>query len=311
MEKKTHLVSLCLALLTSTALIACCRPFSPSPKSLPEPTPEEARGWVLIPLEVTKTSTGEGWAQLHVEFAVRNDTGDWGQMFTSAIDAGSPGVTTAEGYSYQCRPFDVDSEYTLPPGFQVRGDAGGGVVEGQTSYVECEVAEESSGYSLDIPFLYEVGFGRRNEPSSYSYGTAHIDLGEAHQTQSYPVASTPGVHVYSVGEPIALHNGTLTLNVVSRTDDTVSLDWAFSNASGGYETELDRRFAVLGDDGMVYDYSPDLRWENPTAGPGQEISIRDRIMVPVDIGKLHLLLHVYTPESDMYTGYVIDLASAP
>jgi len=146
-----------------------------------------------------------------------------------------------------------------------------------------------------------------------------IDLEEPPVALSYPVAYTPpDVHIYSVGEPIPLHNGTLTLDDATRSDGSVLLSWTFVNASSGYEATLEFSITILADNGTA-DESCAGSWVGggecggTTVGPGQTKTFQCLIgySIPSDVGGFYLLLLVTEHGGRYDTGYVIDLTSVP
>lgn len=189
---------------------------------------------------------------------------------------------------YYCWAY-VASYTSLPPGFQVRGREYGSYPL-MTSSVTCEVAEQSSGYELCIPYSYGT-LGSAGHQDWFC-----IDLNEPTQALNYPLAPGADVHIYSIGKTVTIpsgktapEGGSLTLNAVTRTGEEVLLDWTFVNASGGYEAMVRVRPVILGDDGIDRGgaWPPD---DEVSAGPGQKKEFQQRVEFPSGVRGLYLLV---------------------
>ena len=301
-----------------------------SPTAVPASTPQPDRldGWDIIPVDVTKAPIGEGWARLLVTVAVRNRTGVW-----SAFNALHFAVTAAEGYIYECQSTIALLEL-MPPGFQVRGvsfqdfgtkwygyDVSGPALQWSPLTLECEVAEESSGYHLAAQEYSLMAIGHGTVDLAVSID---IDLEDPLPTLTYPVAPTGPTPIYSVGEVVELlDQSTLTLARAARTSiapdsgisgELVALSWTLTNP-GGYQAEFEYTACLLGDDGIMYCLPSGfgfLRRDCLSVGPGETISVDNHIAVPNGLKDLYVAVHGVpvcggAPDLQTERGYVFDL----
>lgn len=269
------------------------------------PTPEAIEGWSLIPINVKESGSG-----VRIEFAARNDSGDWSMMESTVAEDASVELSSGA----ECSTVQVSTGgHYLPPGFQMRGylDKQGEV---QTIYVECSGGGDVSGASLAIPYRFITGdydYYAKGE-SEYS-GEFEVDLSQVASDLTYPAAASPPdeVEVEPLNEPIiALNNTELTLVDAARTDEGFTFNWTITNP-GEYGTLVHiGRPPVLGTDGIVYSawISPDLI-EVPMAGSEETVEVETQSPVPPDVETPYLLVSVEQKRERLFTGHLLDLSS--
>ncbi len=262
------------------------------------------QGWTLIPLNVASTAEGK----LHVDMALRNDTGLWSAM--AAEDKPATLVTNA-GKTLPCDTVKVSSGgHYIPPGFQFRGYTlkDNSV---QLLSVECGGADPY-GAKITVPYTYVTGeYDYYAQEKGKAAGTLEADLGKVQATLTYPVAAADAPKVRSVTEPIAaLNDTTLTNTGVSRTDEGIALKWTVTNP-GEYDTKVHvGEPPVLGNDGIIYGarVSPDIVDQPFSPGKGS-IEFGTQVKVPRDVAGLFLLLSVEETRERLFANYLIDLSS--
>lgn len=275
---------------------------------------EDTGGWSLIPLKVAESAAGSGETLVRVEFAARNDSGDWGAMRPADAEERPTSLITEGGKSHTCETAQVGSGgHYLPPGFQMRGylDRKG---ELQAIFVECTVPEGSlSGARLSIPYIAAVGeydYYEKGDNILEGQVTVEIDPEQLPPDLTYPVASSLEVEVHPLAEPIvALNKCPLTLVEATRSDEGFSFKWTIYNP-GEYNTLVHiGRPPAVGEDGIVYGawVSPDMV-EVPMAKPSETIEIETQSAVPSDVVAPYLLLSVEQKRERLFSNYLMDLS---
>lgn len=304
--KKWLAVALVLAMVMIAA--AGCRGFR-RPMGLPTPTPgpgessSVGKGWSMFPIAVTKTAAGD----LHVDLAVRNDTGDWSSMAAT----GEPAELMAkDGKKTPCETVQVGTGgHYLPPGFQIRGHSlrGG---KTQALFVECKGAEPAAGQQLNVPYAFipgEYDYYAQDKNRTPAYVIVDLDLVSSALT--YPAAEGSTVKAQAITEPIpALNKCTLENTGIVRTADAIAMDWKVTNP-GEYDTKVHIGTPpVVGSDGIIYGVrvSPDIV-DQPFSPPKGEVAFETEVSVPADVTGLYLLLSVEQNRERLFANYLIDL----
>jgi hypothetical protein len=274
------------------------------------PLPESVKDWSLIPINLTESPADGGGTVLHVDFAARNDSGDWSSMAAADPEDRSAKLTTKDGKEYSCDTIQVSSGgHYLPPGFQMQGymSKRDGI---KTLFVECNVAESSPGGSLTIPYTIVTGeYDYYEKGENVFESQLTVDLEQSPPTLAYPVDSSKVESQAITEEIVALNKTTLSNTGVNRAGDEISFQWKVTNP-GEYGTKVHiGRPPVLGSDGIVYGarVSPDIV-DVPTAGPdGGTSEFETQVEVPSDVENLYLLLSVEQKRERLFSNYLIDL----
>ena len=143
------------------------------PEGLDSAVSTTSKGWSAVVTNVSNSDAGD----LHIDLAIRNETGDWSAM--NAVD-GRPAILASDGQSINCDTVFVGTGgHRLAPGFQMRGYIGGTKAEQETQllYVECAGAEVAPGSKLSIDYTYVTGQYNYYEPDKTKVDdTLEIDL---------------------------------------------------------------------------------------------------------------------------------------
>lgn len=300
---------LCLtALLSVFVIVTGCGGSRGAAESTP--LPESVKDWSFIPINITESPADDGGTVLHVDLAVRNDSGNWSSMAAAEPEDRPTKLTTKDGKEYSCDTVQVSSGgHYLPPDFQMQGYIS--KREGkQTLYVECNIAESSPGGSLTIPYTLVTGeYDYYEKGENIFESQLAVDLDQPPPSLTYPVESLQ-VETHAITEEIpALNKSTLINTGLNRTDEGLSFQWKVTNP-GEYGTKVHIGTPpVLGSDGIVYGarVSPDIV-DVPTAGPDGGTSEFDtQVEVPPDVEELYLLLSVEQKRERLFSNYLIDL----
>ena len=254
------------------------------------------RGWMGIPVAVSKTATGSGWADLEIDLALRNDTGSYSRMYAGnnqRFRRGRAWVTTDEGYSYECRFNMVES---LPPGFQAPPDSG--------DWITCEVAETTSGYRLHVKYGYWLGLDAPDECEKT--GEFAIELEE--REISYPVAYQ-SVPMNMIGDVIRLGGSDIIVTSAIRVGQRIDIEWFFANRSKGYGNNCGARIGVWLDNGRAPEgEGGQLSVGEEALGPGQVKSFSGYFDgIPEDVRVTHLSVGVPRGLACARQAYILDL----
>ena len=303
---------LAVALVLAMVMIAAtgCRGFR-RPMGLPTPTPgagessSVGKGWSMFPIAVTKTAAGD----LHVDLAVRNDTGDWSSM---AATGEAAELMAKDGKKTPCDTVKLGTGgHYLPPGFQIRGySLRGG--ETQTLFVECKGAEPAAGQQLNVPYAFipgEYDYYAQDKNRTPAYVIVDLDL--VSPSVVYPIADPSTVKAQAITEPIpALNKCTLENTGVTRTAEGIEFVWKVTNP-GEYDTKVHVGTPpVLGSDGIIYGVrvSPDIV-DQPFSPPKGDVEYTTQVAVPADVTGLYLLLSVEQSRERLFANYLIDLTA--
>lgn len=303
---------LAVALVMAMVMIAAtgCRGFR-RPMGLPTPTPgpgsmeSVGKGWSMLPLAVTKTSAGD----LHVDLAVRNDTGDWSSMAAT----GEPAELMAkDGKKSPCETVQVGTGgHYLPPGFQISGySLRSGAT--QTLFVECKGIEPTAGQQLNVPYAFipgEYDYYAQDKNKTLAYVIVDLDLAPVSLT--YPVAEPSKVKAQAITEPIpALNKTTVQNTAITRSADGIVMKWKVTNP-GEYDTKVHVGMPpVVGSDGIIYGarVSPDIV-DQPFSPPKGEVEFETNVAVPANVTGLYLLLSVEQSRERLFANFLIDLTN--
>jgi hypothetical protein len=214
-----------LAAVALVALVASGCGYIVPPPDDSTPTPAADHGWGAVVTGVT-----EAGGALHVDVAIRNDTGDW-----SALDAATTGSAhvTSGGKTTDCGTVFVSTGGTsLAPGFVMSGYTGGSSTKPvvQQLYVECAGVSKSAGMTLAIDYSYVTGPFNYYSPSTPTGATFSLDLDKVAADTKFPVAATVDKLIYKPSDKIPAINGcTVQLMDATRTATGLEFTWQVTN----------------------------------------------------------------------------------
>ncbi len=282
------------------------------PEGLETPVPEEESAspkvWSALVTGVSKSDAGD----LHIDLAIRNDTGDWSTM--RAVQ-GKPAVLRAgDGKTANCDTVFVGTGgHRFAPGFQMRGYTAGTMEEPQTQliYVECKGVETGTEAKLSIKYESYGGILDDYAPDANKLeGVLELDLDEVVTDLSYPVANP----VEGLVQPASTSFTGLSENVVTmldtkRTDTGFEFTWQnFNPSKFPLKTHIGTP-PVIGSDGILYGpyESLDIA-EIPITPPGENAEWNTMVAVPKDVKGFYILLSVESKKPRTYINYVLDIS---
>jgi hypothetical protein len=269
------------------------------------PTFVSSKGWTGMVTNVGASSAGD----LHIDIAIRNETGDWSAMQAAADH---PAVLASGGKNTNCdKVFIGTGGHRLAPGFQMRGYTGGSKAAPniQLLYVECKGATAAPGSKLTIDFSYVNGVFNYYVPSTSFSGKLELNLDQVAGDLKYPVAeAVPGLVQKPGDKLVAINSCTLTLTDVVRTDTGLEFSWETQNP-GAYQTYVHIGIPpVIGSDGIIYGIygAPNLE-DAPITLPGQTADWKTTAAVPKDVTGLYILLSVEEKQQKNFWNHLIDI----
>jgi hypothetical protein len=293
-----------LALACAAALAGCGYIVVPGDDS--SPTPVATGAWVAVATKVEASAGGD----LHVDLAIRNETGSWSAMQIAA--SGSATLTTSDGKSATCATAFVGTGGTrLAPGFQARGYTGGTKAKPvvQPLFVECAGAAPAAGEKLTIAYTYVTGEFNYYSPAAPLSAKLEVDLDKVAADLKYPVAATIEGLIEKPGAKIvAINKADLVLTSVSRTADGLKFAWETDNPTA-YPTYVHIGIPpVIGSDGVIYGLyeSPHLA-DTPITPAGEKADWTTVVAVPKDVTGLYVLVSVESKAQKNFVSHVIDI----
>jgi hypothetical protein len=304
-RRATRLPVTLLPLLACAWLLAGCD-YIVTPADESSPTPATAGVWTAVATAVGKTSGGD----LHVDLAIRNDTGNWSGMSVAA--SGAVGLTTSDGKTTPCATAFVGTGGTsLAPGFQMRGYTGGtkSAPKTQLLYVECQGATPAPGSRLAISYTYVVGEFNYYSPAPPASAKLDVDLDKVAADLTYPVAQPVDGLIQKTTDPIeAINKCILTLTSVTRTASGLEFAWHTTNPTA-YPTYVHIGTPpAIGADGIIYGFyeSPHLA-DTPITPAGESADWTTELAVPADDSGLYLLVSVEAKAQKNFVSHAIDI----
>jgi hypothetical protein len=292
-------------LIVAVALAGC--DYVVIPEQAPTPPPAAAGGgWSALATNVEDTSAG-----LHVDLAIRNDTGDWSSM--GIAEGGSVSLVDASGSSTRCDAAVVETGGTsIPPGFIMRGFTGGTRTEPQIELlnVECEGAAQAAGSKLRIPYSFTTGEFNFYRPDPAQSGTLEVDLDAPIADLAYPIGTESDLVVSKVGEPIeAINKIMLTLVDVERSADEIQLTWRTENPTNYQAYVHIGNPPVIGSDGILYGrYTAPHLVDTPITLANDSAEWTTTVAVPADVQGLFALPGVESKQQKNYVSHAIAIA---
>jgi hypothetical protein len=264
------------------------------------------KGWSVF---VTNVAQGDAGA-LHVDLAIRNDTGDW-----SALQArDSATLKTSDGKSSTCdKVFVATGGGSLAPGFIMRGYTGGTQYAPvkQLLYVECAGVTKAAGMTLAVDFTYTTGPFNYYVPSAVEKGSFSANLDTVVADQKYPLSEpVPDVVVKANVKIPAINNCTVELLDATRTATGLEFSWEANNPSQYPVYVHIGTPSVIGSDGVIYGFyvSPHLA-DTPITLPAQHADWKTEVALPADVTGLYILISVESKQQKYFINHAVDITS--
>lgn len=214
----------------------------------------------MIRLVGVQASEESGCKYMTGELALENVSADRLSRFTSNnLDQLFDGLvmTTSEGYSYPIMSWNFRgmSDW-VPPGFRYKTAA---YVSLYTATMKFRAAVGTTGHKVATP-------------------CGILDFDNPEVNLRFPT-DLPSTSFLSVGTPIKLPEGVLTITSVQTGEDPACSGYTnvtcvhstFTNASKGYEASLDLYSVVVGSDGILHNSVALVDYFRAYAGPGQTV----------------------------------------
>lgn len=294
-----------VAMLICMLLLPACD-YIVLPEEEGSGTSQNSKGWSAVVTQIAQSDAGD----LHIDLAIRNETGDWSAMKAAAKSAV---LRTADGKTTNCATVHVSTGgHRLAPGFQMRGfvTKSSEGPEIQMIYVECAGAEVTPGATLAMDYSYVTGeYNYYYQEENKVDTRLEVNLDEVVPNLSYPIAETIAGLIQESSTPItAINDCVLTLVEVTRIADELQFKWQSANP-GEYPTYVHIGHPpVIGADGILYGIyeSPDMA-SVPVAGAGQTAEWTTTVAVPSDVHGLYILLSVESKKQRLFVHYAIDI----
>ena len=268
----------------------------------------ESKVWTAIVTNVGESEAGD----LHIDIAIRNDTGDWSTMH--AVEDQPAVLTTGAGETMNCDTVFVGTGgHRFPPGFQMRGYTvlKDGNQETQLLYVECKGATADAGSKLSIDYVSFGGDMYDYEPeANKAEGVLELNLDEVVSDLVYPVAVPVDGLIQNTGiEVTALSDNLVTLLDVQRTDTGFQFNWQnFNPTKFPLKTHIGTP-PVIGSDGIIYGIFESLDIVPiPLTPANEKMEWSTEVAVPSDVTGLYILLGVESKSPRNYSFYVLDIS---
>lgn len=292
-------------LLGCATLLGGCG-YIVTPADEGSPTPTTAGVWTAVATAITATPGGD----LHVDLAIRNDTGDWSAM--AVAPSGAVTLTAGDGKTSPCGTAYVGTGGTsLAPGFQMRGYTGGTKTTPQTQllYVECAGVTPAPGARLSISYTYVSGEFNYYSPAKPAGARLEVDLDKPVADLAYPVGQPVEGLIQKPADPIeAINKCVLTMTSAKRTATGLELSWHTENPTA-YQTYVHIGTPpVIGADGIIYGFyeSPHLA-DTPITPAGGHADWSTTVAVPKDVSGLVILLSVEAKAQKNFVSHAVDI----
>lgn len=303
---------LTLALLAYAVLSFACR-YIVLPEGVEIPSAKnegsEQKTWSAVVTNVGQSAAGD----LHVDFAIRNDMGDWSTLQPLA---NKPAVLTGgDGKTTNCETVFVGTgKHRLAPGFQMRGYTTGDMQAPtiQMLYAECKGATATPGATLKIPYVCFTGeLDDYNPEANKTEGVLELNLDEVVTDLTYPIATPVEGLILGVGVEITgLSDNVITLLDAQRTETGFQFTWQnFNPTKFPLKTHIGIP-PVIGADGIIYgpyetiDIPP-----IPITPANGKVEWTTEVVVPADGTGFYILLSVESKKPRTYLNYVIDISA--
>lgn len=267
-----------------------------------------SRVWIGIVTGVGTSETGD----LHIDIALRNDTGDWATMH--AVSGKPAALTANDGKTTNCETVFIGTGgHRLAPGFQMRGYTTGApeTPEIQRLYVECTGISTSAGAQLRVPYVSFGGNLDDYDPeANQTTGTLELNLDEVVADLVYPIAAQVEGLILPIGTPIVgLSDNVVTLLDAVRTADGFDFTWQNENPTKfPLKTHIGTP-PVIGADGIIYGVYETLDIPPVPITPSKEkMQWTTTVSVPAEASGFYILLSVESKKPRTYVNYVVDIS---
>ena len=296
--------------LVALAVTGCDYIVPPIDNSTPGPV-LSGQGWGAV---VTGVSVVSG--ALHVDLALRNDTGDWSALNVATSSAkvtdGGGKTSTCDKVFVGTSVFVSDSGWFLPPGFIMKGYTGGTLAKPvtQLNYVECAGVAKTAGEKLEINYSYITGPFNYYIASTKTAATLTLNLDKVVTDTKYPVANKAASLKIATSDTLipAINKCTVQLTGVKRTDTGFEFTWVSNNASASPAYVHIGQPPVIGADGILYGFyrSPHLT-DPPITPPAQTATWTTTATAPKDGTGFYILAPVETKQNKYFVDYAVDI----
>ncbi len=294
-------------ILTIQLLVSACV-YIVLPEGLELSRKTTSRGWSAVVTGVSQTAAGD----LHVDLAIRNDTGDWSMLKTVE---GQPAVLTSGGIEHNCETVYVGTGgHRLAPGFQMRGYTAGTKSEPRTQllYVECKGVQAEAGATLAVNYLAytgEMDYYRQEE--GQSSGSLEVELDQVVTDLTYPVFETIDGLIQSPDVSITgLSDNVLTLVDITRNEQGFEFKWQNTNPTDFALKLHIGNPPVIGSDGIIYNLYEIMDLASTPLTPAKGSAEWTTIAaVPPEVKGCYILLSVESKNMRHYVNYAIDISA--
>ena len=303
--------TLAAVIVVGLAVTGCDYIVPPIDTSTPTPA-LSGKGWGADVIGVSEVS-----GALHVDLALRNDTGDWSAMNVASSTAS---VTDGSGKTSSCSTsfvgtsvFVNDGGWFLPPGFVMRGYTAGSPASPvtQMNYVECAGVVKAAGEKLTINYASITGPFNYYIASTKTNATLNLSLDKVVTDTKFPVAAkVAGYEPVKMGATIAAINDcTVQLTDVKRTGTGLEFSWKSTNPSTDQVYIHIGIPPVIGSDGILYGFyrSPHLSADLITPAGGGTATWTTTVAVPKDVTGFYILVPVETKQQKYFVDHVVDI----
>ena len=282
------------------------------PEGLETPVPEEEgaapKVWNAVVTGVGKSDAGD----LHIDLAIRNDTGDWSTMH--AVEEKPAVLTASDGKTTNCDTVFVGTGgHRFAPGFQMRGYTVGTMEEPETQliYVECKGVEAGAGANLSVEYVSYGGILDDYAPDANKMeGVLELNLDEVAADLTYPVATPVEGLIQPAGTSFTgLSENVITMLDAKRTDTGFEFTWQnFNPSKFPLKTHIGTP-PVIGSDGILYGpyESLDIA-EIPITPPGGNAEWNTAVAAPKNVKGFYVLLSVESKKPRTYINYALDIS---
>ena len=300
---------LTLALLAHILISSACR-YIVLPEGLESQgvvEGSELKVWNAVVTNVGESETGD----LHIDLAIRNDTGEWSTM--RALP-GKPAVLNGDGKTTNCDTvFAGTGGHRLAPGFQMRGFTSGTADKPTTQllYVECKGVKAAPGSTLSID--YESFAGELDDyapDANKTEGVLELNLDQVVTDLKFPVASQVEGLILKAGVEIpALSDNVITLLETKRTDTGLQFTWQnFNPTKFPLKTHIGIP-PVIGADGIIYGLYETIDMAPvPITPANDKTQWTTDVAIPKDGSGFYILLSVESKKPRTYLFYALDIA---
>jgi hypothetical protein len=305
--KKVLLLAFLVYFMVSSACVYIVLPEGLEEKASTKGS--ENKGWSAIVTNVGQSEAGD----LHVDIAIRNDTGDWSTM--QAAEGKPATLTASDGKTTPCDSVYIGTGgHRFAPGFQMRGYTAGTTdkPEIQRLYVECKGVTAAAGQKLSIDYVSFNGILDDYDPEANKIeGQLELNLDEVVVDLSYPVAAPVEGLILEAGKSITgLSDNVVTLLDTQRSGNGFTFTWQnFNPTKFPLRTHIGIP-PVIGADGIIYGIYETLDMAPvPITPANDKMQWSTEVAVLQDVKGCYILLSVESNKPRTYKNYVLDVSN--